>query len=106
MSTRIYPPLFVGAMNDGVFIIDQPPRPAPDDSGPHESANGPNVIAKMTASNHLAIGLARQMAAAPDLLEALQHMLAVFDTPDSGSLAGAEQETCAIARAALSKAEG
>ncbi len=60
--------LYVGAMNDGVFIIDKPPRPVPTDHvGNHPDVR---VVAKMAGSDAAAIDLARLIAAAPALLEA------------------------------------
>lgn len=35
---------YLGAMNDATFIIDGPPSPAPDDTGPYLAANGPKPI--------------------------------------------------------------
>ena len=37
------PRLYVGSMNDALFVIDQPPRPSHDE-GPWDGPNGPNVI--------------------------------------------------------------
>lgn len=62
--------LYVGAMNDGVFIIDKPPRPAPTDHvGNHSDVH---VVAKMVDSDAAAINLARKFAASDDLLVALK----------------------------------
>lgn len=30
---------YVGAMNDGAFVIDEPPRPSTDDINPHQDVN-------------------------------------------------------------------
>ena len=35
---------YLGSMNDALFIIDKPPMPAPDDTGPYEMPNGPKPI--------------------------------------------------------------
>jgi hypothetical protein len=35
---------YIGSMNDALFIIDKPPYPAPDDTGPWDSPTGPNPI--------------------------------------------------------------
>lgn len=35
---------YLGAMNDATFIIDGPPYPAPDDTGPYLATGGPNPI--------------------------------------------------------------
>lgn len=37
---------YVGSMNDAVFIIDRPPYPAPDDTGPYFSESGPRPVSK------------------------------------------------------------
>lgn len=34
---------YVGAMNDGLFIVDQPPRPSNDDPW-HDRPDGPSLI--------------------------------------------------------------
>lgn len=48
------PRLYVAAMNDGLFIIDQPPRPAPVDyTNPH-TAPDTNCIAALGADRALA----------------------------------------------------
>jgi hypothetical protein len=35
---------YLGAMNDATFIIDKPPFPAPDDTGPYLVPNGPEPV--------------------------------------------------------------
>ena len=35
---------FLGSMNDALFIIDGPPRPAPDDTGPYNWPGAPNPV--------------------------------------------------------------
>jgi hypothetical protein len=35
---------YLGTMNDALFIIDKPPSPAPDDTGPWNNLDGPNPI--------------------------------------------------------------
>lgn len=86
---------FVGAQNDGLVIIDGPPSPAPYD-GPIPKAHGPSVIATPNWRHPDCERIARLIAAAPELLAALEHIL-------GGALSlprFAEQE----ARAAISKA--
>ena len=39
---------YLGSMNDGLFIIDQPPSPSGADVGPHVKANGPKLILNVT----------------------------------------------------------
>jgi hypothetical protein len=34
----------LGAMNDATFIINKPPFPAPDDTGPYLASNGPKSV--------------------------------------------------------------
>jgi hypothetical protein len=53
--------LYVGTMNDAIFIIDGPPRPAGD---PVISEHGPNVIAKMASNDREASTIAEKMVAA------------------------------------------
>lgn len=53
--------LYVGTMNDAVFIIDAPPSPAGD---PIISEHGPNVIAKMAGNDREACAIADRMVAA------------------------------------------
>jgi hypothetical protein len=36
---------YLGTMNDGLFIIDGPPRPGPNDTGPWDIPNDPQAIA-------------------------------------------------------------
>lgn len=39
---------YLGAMNDGLFIINRPPSPAGTDVAPHENPNGPTVVLNVT----------------------------------------------------------
>lgn len=59
-----------------------------------------------TASEDEAAHLWNRRPSSDALLKALRAMLTVFDTPDNSGLPGAEQETCALARAALSEHGG
>lgn len=63
-----FPKLYVGTQNDALFIIDQPPRPAPVDCIVPGNPRGVNVIAKMCISGQEGDRLANVIAAAPDLL--------------------------------------
>lgn len=99
--------LHVGTMNDGLFIIDRAPRPAPNDFGP---ANGPTaVIATMTNNDRAASSLAHQFVAAADLLAALKAIVTeirAYQSPecdDEGAPGAAELKA---ADAAIAKAEG
>jgi hypothetical protein len=63
-------PWYVGAQNDGLFIIDQPPRPAPLDdltAGPR----GLRVLAKLYDNDARARADAKLMALAPQMFEEL-----------------------------------
>jgi hypothetical protein len=62
--------LYVGSQNDGLAIISRPPRPAPVDHvfGDQET----RVIAKLVENDSAAVALAHQMAAAPQMAEALR----------------------------------
>ncbi len=60
-------PWFVGAMNDGLFIIDRPPDHFTDN--PVREGGDATVIAVITTDNGF-MENARLIAAAPDLLEA------------------------------------
>ena len=100
-------PWYVGAQNDGLFIIDQPPRPAPADHPadiPGVTIIGvvyDNVFDDAGASQGTAN--ARLIAAAPEMFEALQDILEY-----SGGAASALDDEYVMdrARAALSKATG
>ena len=35
---------YLGSMNDGLFIINRPPRPAPNDAGPGEVGDSPTLV--------------------------------------------------------------
>lgn len=104
-------PWYVGAQNDGLFIIDQPPRPAPADHPadiPGVTIIGvvyDNVFDDAGASQGTAN--ARLIAAAPDLVEALKDTLRILDAVRlSAGLGKGQVERMDRARAALSKALG
>lgn len=72
-------PWYVGAQNDGVFIIDKPPRPGPADHP--ADIPGVTIIGKLYDNVFDDAGLSRaranaaMAAAAPDLFDALQALL-------------------------------
>lgn len=88
----------VGVQNDGIYIIDGAPSPAPYD-GPIPKVHGPNVLAHVYNLDH-----AHLIAAAPELYEALQKILDLpqdFSSPEVTFF-----ESKRLAKAALSKARG
>lgn len=100
--------LYVGTMNDALFLIDQPPRPAPIDYAFPERHQDLNVIAKMTGNDCEAQALAHQFVAAPALLEFAQSMqvaleLAAVLHPES---AVHFRQFARDAAAVIAKAEG
>lgn len=70
----------VGAMNDALFIINEPPRPAPVDY--HNDSLKTKVIAKVSEPHEYGWSFdqywahANLLAAAPDLLQACEWLLA------------------------------
>lgn len=98
-------PWFVGAQNDGLYIIDSQPSPAPYD-GPIPRDHGPNVIATPNFRLAECEANARLIAAAPDLLAALQARidLSAYQGDDAdGFVAHVEAlEVAAIAKAVQS----
>lgn len=94
-------PLYVGTMNDGLFIIDKPPHPAPNDTGPHDWPNGPRVVAKLADNDARARADASLYAAASDLLEALSGLMKEIENSAQRPSMIAQNR----ARAALAKAE-
>lgn len=60
-------PWFVGTMNDALFILDKPPRPAPVDAINPNVGKDTRVIAKLAENDRRADADARLIAAAPDL---------------------------------------
>jgi hypothetical protein len=103
-------PWHVGAQNDGLFIIDQPPRPAPADHPadiPGVTIIGvvyDNVFDDAGASQGTAN--ARLIAAAPEMFEALQNILLCPAILDELNGDNETNNAVAKARAALSKALG
>ena len=53
--------LYVAAQNDGLYIIDQPPRPSNDDINPDRPVN---VFAKVCGNSPLDQALAEEMVRA------------------------------------------
>jgi hypothetical protein len=96
--------LYVGAMNDGLFIIDKPPRPSNDDApSDHHDVS---VIAKMTGNDISAQSLAQLFAAAPDLHEALKSLLRFNEELCADIGVSKHYPSAERARRALAKAEG
>lgn len=91
---------FVAAQNDGLVIIDGHPSPAPYD-GPIPKGHGPNVIATPNWRHSDCERIARLIAAAPELLSALETVMANNRTGATGQIA---RDGWAKARAAISKA--
>lgn len=76
MTWKFRTPLYVGAMNDALFIIDAPPSPSGTDAPP-DTPHDCNVIAKVSEeigpeANRQASSL---FAASPQLAEALAAMV-------------------------------
>ncbi len=97
------PALYVGTMNDGIFIIDQPPRPAPvDHVAPIQDVG---VIAKMVENDEAATKLAKQFAAAPEMFKAI----VAYALPALEKHAhpfNHEHRACQVLRDAIAKATG
>lgn len=68
MTEKKWTKLFVGSLNDGLFIIDTPPHPSPVD---YLTPSNPDtrVIAKVFDREY-----AQVLASAPDLYEALDRL--------------------------------
>ena len=103
--------LYVGAQNDGLFIIDKPPRPVPVDY--ITEGGDTNVIAVMSGSGREDQKLAHLFAAAPDLKAFTERFYKWFDM--SGAAISARwdrippEERMALvkdAAAALARARG
>ena len=95
-------PWFVGAMNDGLFIIDQKPCPPTEFVHPgHDPA--PNVIATVCNQDDWADtdGNARLLAAAPELLMVAKKALRSLENGGSENKPQLQQEL----RDAIRKAE-
>ncbi len=102
-------PWFVAAQNDGLVIIDGRPSPAPYD-GPIPKAHGPNVIATPNFRLPEHEANARLIAAAPDMLEALEAFVDGFDPDKEYDATDTAYvvfgEKAKIARSAIAKARG
>ena len=92
-------PWYVGAMNDCLFIIDQPPRPSNDDVNPNHQVR---VLAKL--DYRAADANARLIAAAPDLLEALKLFLRAEKMARDGNPPQGADELIELGEAAIAKA--
>jgi hypothetical protein len=62
-------PWYVGAQNDGLYIINKPPRPSNDDINPDADVL---VVAKVYESPGLGKGNAQLLAAAPAMIQTLE----------------------------------
>lgn len=76
MENFEFKPLYVGTMNDALFIIDKPPRPWTDDVNPNQDVE---VIAKLASNGRDGDAYARLFAASPRLLKACIECLKVVD---------------------------
>jgi hypothetical protein len=110
MNKPTFGPWFVGAQNDGLYVIDRPPRPSNDDINPDADVE---VIAKVyrpaDGRHETEMARARLIAAAPDLLEASKELDGLdccegytFPESDWPRL----WKALGLARAAVAKAEG
>lgn len=96
-------PWYVGAQNDAMFVIDQPPRPSNDDINPNHDVN---VLAKVYDGPHGEAN-ARLIAAAPDLLAALKSCDDAFAGWQIGVVPGRPEDILALigkVRSALARA--
>jgi hypothetical protein len=59
-------------MNDALFIIDKPPMPAPDDTGPYEMPNGPKPISAAIDERNGELIVAAHNATIATLIAALE----------------------------------
>jgi hypothetical protein len=73
MSKHTPGPWYVGAQNDGLYIIDRQPRPSNDD--PRHDADVELVATPFAARGATVEANARLIAAAPELLAALQDII-------------------------------
>lgn len=98
---------YVGAMNDGLFVIDQPPSPSGTDVPPGEWRDV-QVIAKVTGNDAEAMKRASKLAAAPELYDSLVELIARFKRAVIASGTDPEFAEAAVAReeAVLAKARG
>lgn len=95
---------YVGAMNDGAFVIDAPPRPSTDDINPHQDVN---VIAAFGDKFDLADLLVAEHNKAVALYEAVRGLRRVNHKCWCSTWAGGEHEPeCKAARAALALVDG
>lgn len=74
--------LYIGSMNDGIFIIDQPPRPSHDDGPGVPGGPTPNVIAKMTDNDKEAHRMAKMFVAAFNIIQWARHAKPLLDAAE------------------------
>lgn len=109
-------PWYVGAMNDALIVIDQPPRPSTDNPN-HEAKTQSIAIVTIKRDTYAYEANAHLIAAAPDLYAVVQEMVTCLDEHmveqhDSGGLAALgithSDEGCSLckARRVLAKAVG
>lgn len=107
MSNETKRMLYVGTMNDGLFIIDQPPHPAPNDAPPHVDEKPAGVVAKMVENSREAGALAQLFAASPEMYEALNDALRMLEAVRLSAGLGKKQlERLAKHQAVLAHARG
>ena len=103
-------PWYVGAQNDMLYIIDRSPRPSNDDINPNVDIEPiAKVYRPREATFETEQANARLIAAAPELLEALQEISKGAGAYDRDPLIHAEnviEDMKGIARAAITKATG
>lgn len=66
---------YVGAQNDILYIIDKPPRPSNDDINPDRDVEVIATIAAANGGHRIESERANLIAAAPDLLKELEHLV-------------------------------
>ena len=74
---------YLGSMNDALFIIDKPPMPAPDDTGPYEMPNGPKPISAAIDERNGELIVAAHNAAIATLTAALEEARGALDSARS-----------------------
>jgi hypothetical protein len=98
MSAHTPGPWYVGAQNDGLYIIDRQPSPSNDD--PRHDADVELVATPFAARGATVEANARLIAAAPEMLEALKDVMErLVDRHEA-------DESAVKARAAIAKATG
>ena len=72
-------------MNDALFIIDKPPMPAPDDTGPYEMPNGPKPISAAIDERNGELIVAAHNATIATLTAALEEARGALEPFEEGS---------------------